>query len=527
MKKDFFNTKLTLTFIIIVLTILSRLLFSPWDKGGFAFDDGNFALAVQSYSVEDSRPHLPGYFLHVKIISLVSFFTGNAFSAMSLISALYSGIAMGLLFLLVINWFSKREALSIILFTATNPLVWFYGCNTEIYPFDLFFGIALVYLGLSSRWIYIIPSFIAFGAGVRPSSFVLLFPLYVFLWIVYHRKAAINWKKFILAHAVGVCFFIAWLFPMLRSIGGVSRFFALYRTHNPMDVMTLAQSIHRLVSYNASLVVAVFLVIIFKLFVPGREEKSSQTGNKDFIKEINTFTQVLLVWIIPPLLIFACYVYSKGYMLLISGGISCLLFIFIRKHFFRNILFITVAVLQTIYFIAAPYSLPDVDSYVALRQRKHGLLQTWVIRMRSKYLLAQSQFRHLKKVDKLIAIISNDIVNNPENVFYTKKYLLIDPTCPLVPRTLQVKHPHIRFAALDLHHEDCFFSYMGLDYENETGIRRLMQSSLIFGRTDFIRHYRLEPLVDKIEYGEWSLYSYKDEAFLKENIPHEVLFSRW
>lgn len=527
MKNYLKNNKLTVFLIIILLTLLSRLIFSPWDKGGFAFDDGNFALAVQSYSIEDSRPHLPGYFLHVKIISLFSFFTGDAFSAMSLISALYSGIAMGLLFLLLLKWLRKREALYIVLFTATNPLVWFYGCNTEIYPFDLFFGITLVYLGLSSRWIYVIPAFMAFGAGVRPSSSVLLFPLYVFLWIEHHKRATITWRKFTLAHVFGACIFIAWLFPMLRSIGGVSRFFALYKTHNPMDVMTLPQSMYRFISYNASLVAAVFLVIAFMLFIPNRKKRDSQTSNRAFPKEVNVFTRVLLVWVIPPLLVFVFYVYSKGYMLLISGGISCLLFFMMRTHYLRNKLFITLAFLQALYFVAAPYSLPDIDSFVAMRHRKHGLMQTWLGRMPSKYLMARSQFRHLKKVDALLAKICNDITNNPKDSFYSKKYLLIDPTCPLISRTLQVKHPHIRFAALDLHHEDCFFSYKGLDYANETGVRRLLQSSLIFGRSDFVSQYQRESFVDKKEYGEWSLYSYKDEAFPGEVVPHEVLFSRW
>ena len=527
MKKDFFKRKFTIAIIIILLTIISRLLFSPWDKGGFAFDDGNFALAVQSYSIEDSRPHLPGYYLHIKIISLFSLLTGDAFSAMSLISALYSGIAMGLLFLLLLKWLGKREALYIVLFTATNPLVWFYGCNTEIYPFDLFFSITLVYLGLHSRWIYVIPAFMAFGAGVRPSSFVLLLPLYVFLWIEYHKNVTINWKKFILAHTVGACLFIAWLFPMLRSIGGVSRFFALYKTHNPMDVMTLPQSMYRLISFNVSLLVSVFLVFAIKLFIPNREKKDSQTSNRVFSKEVNVFKRMLLVWIIPPLLIFVFYVYSKGYMLLISSGVSCLLFIIMRTHNLRNKLFIAISILQVLYFIVAPYSLPDIDSYVAMRHRKYGLLQTWLSRMRSSYLMAQSQFRHLGKVDALLAKICNDISNNPNDPFYSKKYILIDPTCPLIPRTLQVKHPHIRFASPDLHHEDCFFSYKGMGYKNETGVRRLMQSTLIFGRTDFIRQYQLEPLIDKRDYGEWSLYIYKDKAFLRDNVPHEVLFSRW
>ena len=93
-------------------------------------------------------------------------------------------------------------------------------------------------------------------------------------------------------------------------------------------------------------------------------------------------------------------------------------------------------------------------------------------------------------------------------------------------RSLQVKHPHIHFAAQDLYSDKVFFSYKGLKFYNETGVQRLLQSSLIFGRTDFIERYNLDPIITKRVYGEYSLYSYNDDAFVKGEIPHAVLFQR-
>ncbi len=526
MKKEIFQHRFVIALLCASIITVVYILFSAWDSNGFSFDDSNFALGVKSYSLVNTRPHLPGYFVHVKLLSLLTIITGKAFTAMTLLSAIYSGLAIGMLFLLLKKWIGTHDALYVALFTATNPVVWFFGCSTEIYSFDLFFSITLVYLGFSSRWIYLLPAFMAFGAGVRQSSIILLFPLYGYLWFEYHRNSGIDWKKCVYAHGIGVLVFFAWLVPMIRSAGGLSQYLALYKTHDPMDPLTLPQNLYRFISFNVTTGISFLIAVACILIFPKKEKKES-TGKDYFHKDrISVFVKVLLVWIVPPLLVFLFYAYSKGYILLIFGGVMCLLFLAMHSHTCRRKLLLALTIMQALYFILTPYSSPDIDSYVAPKYRKQRFLFIWLDRIQSIYLMARSHYRYLEKVDALISAVSDTIESKTNEQFYRKKYVLIDRTCPIVARSLQVKHPHIHFAAQDLYSDEDFFSYKGLKFYNETGVRRLLQSSLIFGRTDFIERYNLDPIITKKVYGEYSLYSYKDDAFAQGDIPHAVLFQR-
>ena len=293
-----------------------------------------------------------------------------------------------------------------------------------------------------------------------------------------------------------------------------------------MDPLTLPQNLYRFISFNVTTGISFLIAVACILIFPKREKKEC-TGKDYFHKDrISVFVKVLLVWIVPPLLVFLFYAYSKGYILLIFGGLTCLLFLAMHNHTCRRKLILALTIMQALYFILTPYSSPDIDSYVAPKYRKQRFLFIWLDRIQSIYLMAQSHYRYLEKVDALISAISDTIESKTNDPFYRKKYVLIDRTCPIVARSLQVKHPHIHFAAQDLYSDEDFFSYKGLKFYNETGVRRLLQSSLIFGRTDFIERYNLDPIITKKVYGEYSLYSYKDDAFAQGDIPHAVLFQR-
>jgi len=526
--KKVLNHPFTVALYCLILTVGVYLLFSPWERCGFFFDDANFALGAQSFSLIDTRPHLPGYILHIMLIRLFRLFTGSAFSAMTLLSALYSGLAMEIFFLLLRKWADRKDALVIVLFTVTNPVVWFYGCSTEIYSFDLFFSITLVYLGLSARWIYILPVFAALGAGIRPSSAILLFPLYVYLWYAHYKGHAMSWKKCLLAHGVGLVAAIGWLYPLLRSAGGVRRFLALYKTHDPMDPLTVPQNLYRFISFNYTTGISLAVVLGMTVLFSKRGEKKhdAQAGNRK--GQYLLVVKLLLFWMIPPLLLFLFYAYSKGYILLLSCGISCVAFILLRRYTCRRKLLIILAILQSVYFIFTPYISPDIDSYLGRRFRKKGVAAIWFDRIRAVYLMGQSRYRYLEKVDMLVSAIATAIKHNTDDPFYKKEYLLIDPTCPVLVRSLQVKHPHVHFAGLDVYDSTRFFSYNALSFANETGgIRRLLQSCLIFGRTDVITRFDLGPLIKRKDYGEFSLYYYTGEAFSQGAVPHETLFQRY
>jgi hypothetical protein len=140
--------------------------------------------------------------------------------------------------------------------------------------------------------------------------------------------------------------------------------------------------------------------------------------------------------------------------------------------------------------------------------------------------MSQSHIRKLEEVDEIIDQVIDNMEVSAEDSWYNKKYLLIDPSCPIFVRALQAKHPHVHFAVLDLMHEDRYSTYIGLEYVDRTGVKELLSSSLIFGRTDFINRFISELSIEKEIYGEWALYKYTEDALLKDDIPHTSIYLR-
>lgn len=525
MKRFFLDDDRIIVIILIAITTLTYLLFSTWNKNCYSFDNGNFALAVKSYSISDARPHIPGYFLHIKLITLFSLLTRNIFAAMTLLSALYSGMTAGILFLLLHKWFSSKDAIFVTLFTITNPLVWFYGCSSEIYSFDFLLGILLVYIGLSRRMIYILPIAMALATGIRPSSPVLLLPLYVYLWIQHHLSYSINWKKFLFGHIVGVLTLLCWFIPMINTTGGLKNYLALYESRPPMTTVTLLKNLYKFISFFVYVAVPVFIVITSLFFISRKERKGAGYSRNINISPKSLYL-LLFFWIVPPLLFFAFYHYAKGYILLITGGITCLTLLITYKYSLRRYVFSIVILLQLLFFIFTPYSLPDTEIFISPQKRSLGLMPVWLERMGSIFLMSQSHIRKLDELDDIIGPVVDNMENCSEESWYNEKYLLIDPSCPIFVRALQAKHPHIHFAVLDLIHEDSYSTYIGLDKTKRKGVKELLSSSLIFGRADFINRYIFESSIEKEIFDEWALYKYTEDALLKDDIPHVTFYVR-
>lgn len=510
---------------LFITTVISRVFFSSWECNAYSFDEGNYALAVQSYSIQHTRPHLPGYYLQVKTIRIISSLTGNVFSAMALVSALYSGLAAALLWLLVRRWFLWQDALLIVLLTMTNPLVWFYGCTGEIYAFDLFFSVALVYFGTHPRYIYLLPVFMAYAAGVRQSSVVLLLPLYTYLWYSFHNATGIRWKLFIIVHGVGAAVFCVWFILMIQTAGGMAHYLTLYTTHNPMGNISFAFNLYTFISYNAYIFLPLLIAIIGHLFLNRKQENLVRYTLFCRDRSSASLRTIMLLWIVPPVLFFILVHYAKGYALLYTGGIMFITYSAICHNLKQRIAVGVLIIIQALFFLFAQYKKPAVDTYVAPQYRTSGLAATWLSHMQSNFLMAQSHIRFLESVDTHINHVI-DTLQRCNNPFFNKKYFFIDPTCPVIARSLQAKHPTFHFAAMDVHHADAYFTYHGLAYANRYGIQDLFRSSVIFGRSDLVKQYHIDSLVTAWEYGDWSLYAYTDDALLHSEELHNTLFLR-
>ncbi|MFQ5585067.1 MAG: hypothetical protein ACE5GL_11580, partial [Calditrichia bacterium] len=308
MKKDHL-----IALLLFFITFVSRYVFFEQDFGGFSYDSGSFALAVQSYDISQTRPHLPGYYLHIQSIKLLRLLTGDTHSAMKLLTLLYTSLAAGILYLLLRRWFGRALSLLLYALIFSNPLVWFYGCVTEIYAFDLFFGITLLGLGLSPRAIYATPFFMGFFSGVRPSSAVLLLPLYIFLWYRQIKSKKLSAPHVAAAHLVGIAGALLWVIPMIRSAGGLNQYLSLYSTNYPVEKISLLQNWYRFSSYFLFLIIPCLVLFVYKIIQKYYRKNSRWQQGLPGIQNIpGEFTSLMFWWLIPPLLFFVFFHYSKG-----------------------------------------------------------------------------------------------------------------------------------------------------------------------------------------------------------------------
>ncbi|MCL5991197.1 MAG: DUF2723 domain-containing protein [Bacteroidetes bacterium] len=143
---------------------------APGNNSFTSYDSGNYCLASISYSIENDRPHLPGYFLYVQLVKNIYQITHNFYYSLLFLSILFSSISSVFVYLILKNYFKIIQSYLLTLIILFNPLVWFYGSSTEIYAFDLFFSSLVFYTGIQRNGIYFLPILIALGTGVSQTN---------------------------------------------------------------------------------------------------------------------------------------------------------------------------------------------------------------------------------------------------------------------------------------------------------------------------------------------------------------------
>jgi hypothetical protein len=484
--KQIINSDILWIILIFILTAISRLLVINGPLTGFGWDPGNFALAADSYSLFDGRPHLPGYFLHVLLIKNLSILTGNHFASMIILSIFYSALGAVFLFLIVRKWLDQTNAILLTLFVMTNPFVWYYGSVAEIYAFDLFFGSFLVYLGLSSHKILFTPVLMAIAAGIRISSPVLLLPLYVYLWQRQWKMQTVRLKMLILSHLVGIVIVFMWLVPMMESVGGLSTYLGLYQTHYPVENISLLQNIYRFSSYASFIIIPVFIFWIVLLFTKGDGISNSfQTA----IEEHRALLKILTWWILPPLAFFILIHYSKGYFMLCVAAFL-ILGIIIRAGFRRQkILLIIIIVFQSIFFLWMPFHMPDPQIKFSPGKRQLDPVRIWMERTGSDYLMTRSRLGDLnacyQTIEKAVSLLKKEKMSLRPR----KEYLYLDPNCIVSARTLQTQYPDIKFTKYLIGWPTKYGFHQGLQAEARDDLLDMLQKAIIVSRTGFIQEY--------------------------------------
>jgi hypothetical protein len=491
-------------FILILTTLLTRLMVIDGHYQGYSWDSGNFALAADNYSLQDGRPHLPGYYLHVQYIELISKLTGDHHLSMLILSVLYSLLATLFIFLLCQKWFDLRQSVLLTLLITSNPLVLFYGSVAEIYIFDLFFSSAILYFGISPYGILFTPVLMALGGGVRTSSAVLLLPVYVYLWSYYLRNRIIYSKTMLLYHLPALIIFLTWFIPMVASAGGIKDYIRLYVTNSPIEPITFGQNIFRFSSYLVYIAPALIVFII--AFLINRNQSAGQISLKP-----GSFREILYMlawWSIPSMLFFLFFHYSKGYILLCLAALMILLFLLVDNAGIRQWSMILVIGLQVLIFFVYPYHHPDVQTYFNAKSRSMSIPRLWIERTTTEYLMSRSHISSLQNTMSAIEDAAKLVETEPTLIHSDFEYLFIDPTCPVSVRAAQAANPQIVFTKFLNRNRDYYGFHQGLVQEAREFPAQMFEKALIFSRKDFVDTYFRDLNIEFFESsGIWVIFT--------------------
>lgn len=171
-----------------VATLLLRLPFAAdrlWDH-----DSVQFALAVADFDLAAHTPHPPGYPLYVGALEALAAMGVSPLAGMVALSVLFQALGAALVgsvaARLAGGWAApaaRPAALLAAALYATNPLVWFYGELPLVYGVEAGLTVLLAWaaLGMGDSRGRFLAACALFGlaGGVRPSTLVLLSPLFV------------------------------------------------------------------------------------------------------------------------------------------------------------------------------------------------------------------------------------------------------------------------------------------------------------------------------------------------------------
>lgn len=459
--------------IIIVLTVLLvfRILTNdPVVNGGITYDTGNVTLGIIDYSLENDRPHLPGYYVHVLLAKGLLPLAQSPGRALLWLGWLYSFGAFLLLFALLKEYVKNRTyALSLFLIVLTNPLVWFYTSVSEMYSFDLLYPLLLLYIYKKKWGMWVIPAVMGGGTGIRPSSTVLLAGLYLWIYFEAFRNKRVSITSFVWSHMLGVLTLLLWLYPMVQSCGGVEAYLNLYETNNPVEKISLLQNLFRFSNF-AVYFLPLYLVSLVLLVKRGVKVLKSETS-------FGTYLFLTLSWIIPPLLFFLLVHYSKGYFMLIA--VPLILFPVAITKMSKSVMG-GLTLFQVALFLFLPYKVPEVENSIKKEQRNASLLKTWGDRSLSLYLMGNNRIVGEAALQaELIKLVGSE-----------DRTVYVGPTIHIPTRLLQVRLPNCTFWEMDKHTDGRYVCYKGLEIRDSLQMDLLdVPTSLFLTRNEFTDKY--------------------------------------
>lgn len=221
-----------------LLCLLLRLPFVArrlWDH-----DSVQFALGVEHYDLAAHQPHPPGYPLYIALLKVLAFLGLAPGPGMVTVTLAASALGAACMPLLIAELTAPRRgddaALALsddsrfnaALFASAlfifNPILWFYGELPLLYAVEGALTVVLAWtvarMVRGSGAVVLAAAVLALAGGLRPSSMVLLGPLFLFgLWRSW-RRGALRWSGALSAAAVGGVLVLGWALPLFAFAGG-------------------------------------------------------------------------------------------------------------------------------------------------------------------------------------------------------------------------------------------------------------------------------------------------------------------
>jgi len=442
----------------ISLTLISRILVS--EKLFFGYDSINYALGVIDFSLNATRPHLPGSILFVKSIEFINYFIKDIHQSFLILIYIFSSGAVLLSYLIFLKYFDYKKSFWLTLFLLFNPMVWFYGAVTEIYVFDYFFASLVFFTSQKKNSIYFLPIIYAIFSGFRPSSAVLLSPFFIYLvWI----EKEIKWSIFVSQFSLSVVIFLAWFIPLINNAGGLFEYFRLFSTNNPMESISFAQNLFRLSS------LMFFLITPFIFILPLVKKANYKVWENEIFK--------ILFLIVPAILFFILSHYSKGYALLIAMPLVLVVGLLVNNNYKSSIM---LAVFWEIsLFIFIPARETTLNSKLKPSVRKSGIAQIWIDRTFSDYSLT---FNEISLRDKLL----NSMIGLVEKTNYSRIFL--DPTISQFGRALQFYFPNKEVLSVDFKKSKNYILFRNNEVR-QVLLDKMNDKDIFIVRKDFYDNY--------------------------------------
>lgn len=219
------NSTTLFLLVLGMVTFLTRLPFlSP---GIESFDAINYILALSNFDIRLHQPQPPGYPLYILTGRFFNLFVQEEHTALLLVSAVFSSLAVVVVYLLARDMFGHFAGQLSALILGTSSFFWFTSEIAAPYAMDLFFSAftawrcyrALKTDGNTPAWIAALA--LGLAGAFRVQTMVFMFPL--FLYSIRKRP----WYIFIGSSAFAVGVFAAFFIPAVMASGGFHRFWYL------------------------------------------------------------------------------------------------------------------------------------------------------------------------------------------------------------------------------------------------------------------------------------------------------------